>query len=181
MSLKSFDDFCAKIINDDPIPQKEIFDERQTIVRAQLTTRALWAFVIMSGINLLVMECGPQWCESWVLSTAFFGAIAYLYWVCANAKRGTLFGIHGTATLSSQVGFLFGDSIFLPIAILSDKEPNDVIGSFFIRNGMVSDYFMIVLNGTLLLTSGIVMAVCIGNYRKKEKAEAEAKKENDAR
>lgn len=173
MSLKSFDDFCAKIVNNDPIPQKEIFDERQTIVRAQLTTRALWAFVIMSGINLLVMECGPQWCESWVLSTAFFGAIAYLYWVCANAKRGTLFGIHGTATLSSQVGFLFGDSIFLPIAILSDKEPNDVFENFFIRNGMVSDYFMIVLNGTLLLTSGIVMAICIGNHRKREKAEKE--------
>lgn len=173
MSLKSFDDFCAKIVNNDPIPQKEIFDERQTIVRAQLTTRALWAFVIMSGINLLVMECGPQWCESWVLSTAFFGAIAYLYWVCANAKRGTLFGIHGTATLSSQVGFLFGDSIFLPIAILSDKEPNDVFENFFIRNGMVSDYFMIVLNGTLLLTSGIVMAICVGNHRKREKAEKE--------
>ncbi|MBD5384277.1 MAG: hypothetical protein HDR72_04690 [Ruminococcaceae bacterium] len=177
MSLKSFDDFCAKIINNDPIPQKDIFDERQTIVRAQLTTRALWAFVIMSGINLLIMECGPQWCESWVLSTAFFGAIAYLYWVCANARRGSLFGIHGTATLSSQIGFLFGDSIFIPIAILSDKEPNDVIGGFFIRNGMVSDYFMIVLNGALLLTSGIVMAICVGNHRKREKAG----KENDAR
>lgn len=181
MSLKSFDDFCAKIVNNDPIPQKDIFDERQTIVRAQLTTRALWAFVIMSGINLLVMECGPQWCESWVLSTAFFGAAAYLYWVCANARRGSLFGIHGTATLSSQVGFLFGDSIFIPIVILSDKKPSDVMESFFIRNGMVSDYFMIVLNGTLLLTSGIVMAICIGNHRKKEKAEAEAKKEKDVK
>ena len=115
MSLKSFDDFCAKIVNNDPIPQKDIFDERQTIVRAQLTTRALWAFVIMSGINLLVMECGPQWCESWVLSTAFFGAAAYLYWVCANARQGSLFGINGTATLASQMGFLFGDSIFVPI------------------------------------------------------------------
>ena len=180
MSLKSFDDFCAKIVNNDPtVPQKDIFDERQTIVRAQLTTRALWAFVIMSGINLLVMECGPQWCESWVLSTALFGAAAYLYWVCANARHGSLFGIHGTATLSSQMGFLFGDSIFVPILILSDREQTDAAESFFIRNGMVSDEFMIVLNGTLLLTSGIVMAVCIGNHRKREKAEAEAKREND--
>lgn len=176
MSLKSFDDFCAKIINNDPtIPQKAIFDERQTLVRSQITTRALWAFVIMSGINLLIMECGPQWCESWVLSTALFGAIAYLYWVCANVRRGSLFGVNGTATVASQVGFLFGDSIFIPILILSDKEPNDVIENFFIRNGMVSDYFMIVLNGILLLTSGIVMAVCIADQRKKEKAD----KEND--
>ena len=170
MSLKSFDDFCAKIVNNDPtVPQKDIFDERQTIVRAQLTTRALWAFVIMSGINLLVMECGPQWCESWVLSTAFFGAAAYLYWVCANARQGSLFGINGTATLASQMGFLFGDSIFVPILILSDREQTDAAESFFIRNGMVSEEFMIVLNGTLLLTSGIVMAVCIGSHRKRER------------
>lgn len=60
MSLKSFDDFCAKIVNNDPIEQKEIFDERQLIVRSQITKRALWAFVIMSGINLIIMECGPQ-------------------------------------------------------------------------------------------------------------------------
>ena len=54
MSLKSFDDFCAKIVNNDPIvSQKDIFDERQTVVRSQITTRALWAFVIMSGISLL--------------------------------------------------------------------------------------------------------------------------------
>lgn len=174
MSLKSFDDFCAKIVNNDPtIPQKDIFDERQTVVRSQLTTRALWAFVIMSGINLLIMECGPQWCESWVLSTAFFGAIAYLYWVCANARRGSLFGVNGTATLSSQVGFLFGDGIFIPIVILSDKEPDEVMGNFFIRNGMVSDYFMIVLCGAVILTSGVIMAVCIRNHRKKGTREEE--------
>ena len=132
MSLKSFDDFCAKIVNNDPIPQKDIFDERQTIVRAQLTTRALWLFVITSGINLLVMECGPQWCESYVLSTALFGTIAYLYWVCANARRGSLFGINGTATVSSQIGFLFGDAVILPIAIMTDEDNSDFLEHLFI-------------------------------------------------
>ncbi|MBD5128735.1 MAG: hypothetical protein HDT43_02240 [Ruminococcaceae bacterium] len=169
MSLKSFDDFCAKIVNNDPIPQKDIFDERQTIVRAQLTTRALWLFVITSGINLLVMECGPQWCESYVLSTALFGAIAYLYWVCANARRGSLFGINGTATVSSQIGFLFGDAVILPIAIMTDEDNSNFLEHLFIRNNMVSEYFIAMLGCALLLTSGIVMAVCIGNYRKREK------------
>lgn len=179
MSLKSFDDFCAKIVNNDPITtQKDIFDERQTVVRSQLTTRALWAFVIMSGINLIIMECGPQWCESWVLSTALFGAIAYLYWVCANARHGTLFGINGTATLSSQLGFLFGDGIILPIIIMTDKDNGDFFEHFFIRNGMVSEYFAATLGCVILLTSGIVMAVCIGNQRKRERAE---KDDNDKR
>lgn len=178
MSLKSFDDFCAKIVNNDPITtQKDIFDERQTVVRSQLTTRALWGFVIMSGINLIIMECGPQWCESWVLSTALFGAIAYLYWVCANARHGTLFGINGTAPLSSQLGFLFCDGIILPLMIMNDEDNADFWENFFIRNGMVSEYFTATLGCVILLTSGIVMAVCIGNHRKKEKAD----KENDGK
>lgn len=106
MSLKSFDDFCAKIVNNDPITtQKDIFDERQTVVRSQLTTRALWAFVIMSGINLIIMECGPQWCESWVLSTALFGAIAYLYWVCANARHAVRDKRHSDALLAVRFPF----------------------------------------------------------------------------
>lgn len=170
MSLKSFDDFCAKIVNNDPIPEKEVFDERQNMTRLQLTKRALWLFVITSGINIIVMECGPQWCESRVLSTAFFGAAAYLYWVAANIRHGSLFGLHGTAPVSSQIGFLFGDTVFIPLLILSDKEHDDVIGNFFIRNGMVSEYFMTVLNGAILLTSGIVMAVSAYRYKKNERS-----------
>lgn len=169
MSLKSFDDFCAKIVNNDPIEQKEIFDERQLIVRSQITKRALWAFVIMSGINLIIMECGPQWCESWVLSTAFFGAAAHLYWVAANVKHDSLFGLHGTVPITSQTGFLFADSIFIPILILTDDSNTDVAANFFVRNGMVSEYFMLVLDSALLLAAGIVMAVSVREYKKREK------------
>jgi len=177
MSLKSFDDFCAKIVNGEPIPQKDVFDERQTVVRSRITIRALWAFVITSGINLLIMECRPQWCESWVLSTAIFGAAAYLYWVAANARRGSLFGVNGTATLSSQIGFLFGDGIILPLALFNNHDSDDVLEHFFIRNGMVSEYFAAALGCALLLTSGIVMAVSACNYRKREREN----KKNDER
>ncbi len=117
------------------------------------------------------MECGPQWCESWVLSTAIFGAIAYLYWVCANARRGSLFGVNGTATLASQMGFLFGDAVILSVMIMMDKDNDDFMEHFLIRNNMVSEYFALTLSCVLMLTLGIVMAVCIGNYRKREKAE----------
>ncbi|MCM1165228.1 MAG: hypothetical protein NC299_06360 [Lachnospiraceae bacterium] len=174
MSLKSFDKFCEKMINNDPIdPIKDVFDERQTIVRAQLTTRALWAFAAMTGLNLLLMECGPQWCESYVLSTALLGAAAYLYWVIANARRGSLFGVNGTATLSSQIGFLFGDGIILPIAMLHGREPDDISEHFFFRGGMVSDYFAATLACALLITSGVVMAVSARNYKKRERSENE--------
>ncbi len=177
MSLKSFDDFCAKIVNNDPIEQpKAIFDELQKLVRAQITARALWAYIIASGINLLIMECGPQWCESWFLSTVIFGAAAYLYWVCANARRGTLFGINGTMTVTSQLGFLFGDSVMIPVVIMLDKDNGDFAEHFFIRNNIVSEYFAMTLSCTLFLISGVVMAVSVSEYKKREKERAE---END--
>ncbi len=169
MSRKSFDDLCAKIVNNDPIEQQVIFDERQSLVRSQLTTRALWTFVITASINLVIMECGLQWCESWALSTAIFGAIAYLYWVTANARRDTLFGINGTMSVLHQVVFIFGDSIFIPLLIFSDEEHADIAEHFFIRNGMVSDYFAMALAAALYLTAGIVIAVSARKFMKKEK------------
>ena len=176
MSLKSFDDFCARMVNNDPVSEKEVYDERQNMIRTQLTKRALWLFVITLGINLIIMECGPQWCESWVLSTAFFGAAAHLYWVAANIKNGSLFGLHGTTPIVSQIGFLFGDGLFIPIFILTDDSKTDVAANFFIRNGMVSEYFMWVLDSALLLAAGIVMAVSVRNYKKKEKESSDTDK-----
>lgn len=169
MSLKSFDNFCAKIVNNDPIEQKAIFDERQSLVRSQLTTRALWLFVILSGINLIIMDCFWQWCESWVLSTAIFGAAAYLYWVCANSKNGTLFGINGAMSVLHQTFFIFGDSIIIPLLIFSDEEHADIAEHFFIRSGMVSDYFAAAAACALYLAAGIVMAVSAHRFKKGER------------
>lgn len=81
------------------------------------------------------------------------------------------FGVNGTATLASQMGFLFGDAVILSVMIMMDKDNDDFMEHFLIRNNMVSEYFALTLSCVLMLTSGIVMAVCIGNYRKREKAE----------
>lgn len=104
-----------------------------------------------------------------MLSTAFFGAVAHLYWTVANIKRGLLFGLHGTTPIVSQIGFLFGEGLFIPILILTDDSNTDVAANFFIRNGMVSEYFMWVLDGALLLAAGIVMAASVREYKKREK------------
>lgn len=173
MSLKSFDDFCARIVNNEPLEQKAIYDERQSLVRSQLTTRALWLFVITSCVNILVMECGARWGESWVLSTAIFGAAAYLYWVCANSRKGTLFGLNGTIPILHQVGFMFGEAIVLPLVLFSDKKYDDLVEHFFVRNGMVSEYFAMTLAGALYLAACIVLAVSAGKFKKREREESD--------
>lgn len=169
MSLKSFDDFCAKIINNEPVQQKHIFDERQTLVRSQITIRALWLFIITSGINILIMECGPQWCESYVLSTAIFGALAVLYWVSANARRGTLFGINGTMSEASQAALFFADGLLIPVVFIAhdNTEPSD----FFFRNGMVSEYLAAIIAGVLLCAAAFVMFTSLNQYKKRLKEE----------
>lgn len=157
------------MVNNDPIQQKDIFDERQIIVRSQITVRALWFFAIAAFVNIIVMECGPQWCESYVISTLIFGAAAYLYWVCANARRGSLFGVNGVSNLTMAAGMLFVDGVLIPFSFM-DRDP-DFFKNFFFRNGMVSDNFAAALSGLFVIAASVVMTVCAVRYNKAKKAE----------
>lgn len=168
MSLKSFDDFCARIVNNDPIQEKEIFDERQCIVRSRITIRALQAFAAMAGLNILIMECGPQWCESYVLSTAILAAAAYLYWVIANARRGSLFGVNGAGSAAVQASAFLVDGLLIPF-VLFDNEEGDLLTNFFFRNGMVSEYLAAAIAGVLLIIGAAVMMSEVHRYNKAKK------------
>ena len=42
MSLKSFDKFCERLILSEPGSQKEVFDERQNVMRSRLAIEALF-------------------------------------------------------------------------------------------------------------------------------------------
>lgn len=56
MSLKSFDKFCERMILAEPGSQKEIFDERQKIVRSRITIEALLIFGCSAILNCMIME-----------------------------------------------------------------------------------------------------------------------------
>ena len=58
MSLKSFDNFCAKMVNNEPLSQKEILDERQKITRQKITLQAVILFAIMCVANTPIMDFG---------------------------------------------------------------------------------------------------------------------------
>ncbi len=181
MSMKSFDKFCEKVINGeyDGRPTKEIFDERQNILRMKLTKRALWLFVIMSGINLIVMECGPQWCESRVMSTAIFGAAAHLYWTAAAVKKDALFGLSGVEPITRQMMFIFIYCLGMPLYTFTHKENADVREHFFFRNGMVSEYFAEAAALLLMVISGIIMAVNVVKFTRNAVCDKENTKNDD--
>lgn len=165
MSLKSFDKFCEKMINSEPIDNKDIFDERQNVLRTQITVQAMRLFIVLSCFNILTIECGPQWCESYIASTALFAGIAYIYWLIQNGRNGSLFGIKGTKPLEYQAAAILCEGIIFPLYMFGHRQ--DFFQYFFVKNGMVSEYLMLTLFFVMCVASGITVFVLAHRYKKK--------------
>lgn len=56
MSMKSFDKFCERMITAEPGSEKEIFDERQNVMRMRLAIEALLICVGLIFINSIIAE-----------------------------------------------------------------------------------------------------------------------------
>ena len=148
--------------------EKEIFDERQRAVRSRITRRALWAFSILTAVNLFVIECGLRWCESAFAATLVFVAAARLYWVIANVRCGSLYGVHGTAPGAEQVCMLVAVAIVDPIVTqYHHKHYEDFWTYFFVRDGAAAEPVLLLISYALL----IIAAVIIGFAKPKEKKE----------
>lgn len=165
MSLKSFDKFCEKMINGEPVDNKDIFDERQSVLRTQTTVQAMSIFIALACFNILIMEGGPQWCESYIASTALLVGIAYIYWLIQNWRKGSLFGIKGTKPLEYQASLMLCDGIFFPFYMFSHSQ--DFFQCFFVKNGMVSEYLMFTLFLVMCVASGITIFILAHRYKKK--------------
>lgn len=148
--------------------EKEVFDERQRAVRSRITRHSLWAFSVLTAVNLFVMECGLRWCESAFAATLVFMAAARLCWVIANVCRGSLYGVHGTAPGAAQACTLIAIGVVEPILIhYRHKHYDDFWGSFFIRDGAVAEPVLLAVCYLLL----IIAAFIIGSAKAKEKKE----------
>lgn len=168
MSLKSFDKFCEKMINGEPVETKDIFDERQSVLRTRITMQAMKLFIVLTCLNIVITECGPQWCESMIAPTVLFYEISYMFWLIKNACKGSLFGIKGTMPLKYQASFMLGYGILFPLYMFDKKQ--DFFENFFVSNGMVSENVILILFFVLLAAMGIMILIFARRY-KKEKTE----------
>ena len=164
MSMESYDKFCEKLVNNEPLNEKAIFDERQNQLRQKYTIEALYVFAGSSFLNTLVMEFGAQWSESYFMPMVIFAVISYIYWVIRNAANGTLFGVNGTRAVSST-GFvcIAVSGIYLPLFIPETSEGWDV---FFINNGMVGEHFLLAIADALYFGAGIAVLIAVSRYKK---------------
>lgn len=168
MSLKSFDEFCAKMVNNEPLKQKEILDERQKITRSQITLRAAILFGGLSAVNTMIMDAGLKWSEAFFLPMTWFYMISYIYWLIANGIKGSLVGIEGTRYLKSNgMMMIFVAAMdFIPIAFDWDKFE-------ILKNGVLSNEFMMAALLVMALASAIVSLLLVRYYNKKQKEQSE--------
>lgn len=167
MSMKSFDKFCEKLITGEPVPQKEIFDERQNVLRTKSLVMALTCFGSLSAANTMLMDCGIKWSESYFGPIAIFMAVCYLVFLLDNARRGSLFGVNGTAkATSTAVLFIIQGFVFLLIQM--DEEPFCVI-----KDGMVSKKFLLILFFVMEIVCGIITIILAHKFNKSRESEEE--------
>ena len=172
MSLKSFDKFCEKIImgEPDPIYRKEIFDERQNQVRQKLIIEALTVFGAAVSLNTLIMDCGVKWCEGYFAPVVLIIALCYMYWLIRVVKKGALFGVEGTAKAERNAGTFIGMSIGLLIFLNEDRE------IYIFRDGMLSEFFVMMLFYVIAVVCGVVTLVLA--HKEKRRVKAEEAQEN---
>ncbi len=168
MSLKSFDKFCERMILAEPGSQKEIFDERQKLIRERITFNSVLLFAGLSATNTLMMDWGLQWCGMFFAPMILFYVISYIYWIIANACKGSLFGVEGTRFVKSNAFCM----IFISVVNLLMRAFDDE-GFSVLKNGMLSVKFIGVIAFTLLLAAGIAAFVLANRYDTAQKEQKE--------
>ncbi|MBD5128737.1 MAG: hypothetical protein HDT43_02250 [Ruminococcaceae bacterium] len=168
MSLKSFDKFCERMILNEPGGQKEIFDERQNIMRSRLAIEALFVYVGLTFLNSMVMEMFYQWAESWMTVTLLFAVISLLWWEIRCAFKGCLLAVSGryaqkySAVMGIFIGALNGVRYIFDIG----KE------DYFVTNGKLSEDLVFALCFLLFIVNGIFMLCVMRHEEKMNESEA---------
>lgn len=166
MSLKSFDNFCAKMVNNEPLSQKEILDERQKITRQKITIQAAIMFAIMCVANALIMDFGLKWSESYAAPMMWFYIASVIYWLVANSVKDSLFGIEGTIHVKRN-GFVF---IFISVVdglslIFDEKE------LVVMKDGTLTNKFMMLIMLVMTLMLGIISFILAYRYNRKQESQ----------
>lgn len=174
MSMKSFDKFCERMITAEPGSEKEIFDERQSVMRMRLAIEALLICVGLIFINGVISEMiiERQWAEYMSTVNLLFAVLCVLWWIIRCAAKGCLVAVSGrTAQKTSTVlAILIGALTGLPYAFDIGSE------DFLIKDGRLSSDFVFLLCCVLLVGCGVFMFTAIRREEKRE--EAEKKEEN---
>ena len=162
MSLKSFDKFCETMITGETGTQKEIYDERQNQIRSKLTIETLAVALALSAAIVLLNDLSG-WFESSFAAMAMCGAISFQWYVIRNTVKGTLCGVKGNEVKFNGC-LIAGECVYFILISLTDME---YFG--FLKDGCLSNYFiMIIALGLMLISSTVMLIVAIKSGKNKQ-------------
>ena len=167
MSMKSFDKFCERMITAEPGSEKEIFDERQSIMRMRLAIEALVICVGLILVNGVISDMVYQWTEYTVVVDLLLVVLCMLWWEIRCAVKGCLVAVSGRIAqkTSAAASVLIGALNGLRYAFDIGSE------DFLIKDGRLSADFMFLLCCSLLMGCGIFMFTAIRREEKREETE----------
>lgn len=171
MSLKSFDKFCEDLILKEPGSEREVFDERQKVIRLQTAVETLLIFVVMCFINCVIMDYFCQWAESHSSTLLMIGMICVMYYIIRNAARGSYIGINGRfARKITSVTMLL-----IAVLNLTGRAFALVSEGGVVTNGMLADDFLFAVSFALLAVSGVISLIVLRKIDKDDSSEADEK------
>lgn len=169
MSLRSFDKFCERLILAEQGSEKEIFDERQNVIRSRLAIEALLVYVGLTIVNSMITELFYQWAESLMTVTLLFAVICLLWWEIRCAFKGCMLAVSGRyAQKISAVMAIF-------IGALNELRYVFDIGEedYFVTDGKLSGDFVFALCFLLMIGCGIFMLCVMRHEEKRNESEGE--------
>lgn len=171
MSMKSFDKFCERLILAEPGSQKEIFDERQNIMRLKISVEALLIFGGSVFLNCFIMEEGYKWAESQLAAMMLLMTACMLYWQIRCAAKGCMIGTNGKFQQTYSGVFI----IFM--TVLMFFRGMDKIGEpdFIIKDGALSKDFIVMIVIFMYMALGIFTLCAVRHENKRGEGEEEKK------
>lgn len=168
MSLKSFDKFCENMINADKNAayEKEVFDERQKIMRSQLGIESFSVFAAAALICCFSMDFVCKWAESITAIIAMLGVLSMLWFLIRCAVKGCMVAASGKQIQKTSVVMTIvvaALNLVRYVADLCKGEP-------FIKDNMFTNELLFMICFILMMICGIFSLCVIHRENKLTKA-----------
>lgn len=178
MSLSSFDKFCENMIKGEPVDNKEIFDERQKMVRSKLAMESMIVYICASLFACLSYEFIYRWAESITFALMPLGVICMVYYHLRCSAKGCLIGVNGLKIKRNSGWTMIvvgGWNMIRYIIGVFDGEG----GFLAVKDGMLTVDFLAVLTFGVIVILGIIICVKISRLKKSEAGNSDRDKNEE--
>lgn len=169
MSLRSFDKFCEKVVSADKNTtyEKEVFDERQKIMRSQLGIEAFSVFAAAALICCFSMDFVCKWAESITAILAMLGVLSLLWFLIRCEAKGCMVAASGKQVQKNSVVMTIVVAALNLVRYVADLCK----GEHFIKDNMLTNELLFTVCFIIMMICGIFSLCVIHRENKMNESE----------